>query len=144
MADKRSTGLASQPRTTLHCGMVRYRPMRATKLMGMHAARLSLASLLCTYDVAEISPVALQNGGIKSGTVLFRLCRTFSTVSSQKLPERHALTADERGHIAIIAVESTHAQLRSFYPQCHSRDKIFQAFHAFRTASDKSCAEAWE
>ena len=39
---------------------------------------------------------------------------------------------------------SIKVSLPSLYPQCHSRDKISQAFHAFRTTSDKSCAEAWE
>ena len=39
---------------------------------------------------------------------------------------------------------SIKVSLPSLYPQRHSRVKIFQAFHAFRTASDKSCVEALE
>ena len=37
---------------------------------------------------------------------------------------------------------SIKASLPTLHHQRHSRDKIFQAFHAFRTANDKSYAEA--
>ena len=45
-----------------------------------------------------------------------------------------------RGHIATVS-PTFNFKLPSHYPQRHSHDKIF---HAFCTASNKSCAEAWE
>ena len=48
------------------------------------------------------------------------------------------------GTLLAFRPRSIKVSLTSLYPQRHSCDKISQAFHAFRTASDKSCAEAWE
>ena len=47
------------------------------------------------------------------------------------------------GTLLAFRPHSIKVSLPSLYPQRHTRDKISQAFHAFRTASDKSCAEAW-
>ena len=48
------------------------------------------------------------------------------------------------GTLLAFCPRSIKVSLPSLYPQRHSRDKISQAFHTFRTASDKSCAEAWD
>ena len=76
------------------------------------------------------------------------LCSAFYTYSSQKLPEVRLSSIaknlvlenrDEsalRGHVASVSP--------TFSLSRQSRDKIFQAYHAFCTVSDKSCAEAWE
>ena len=47
-------------------------------------------------------------------------------------------------HCGLVYPRTIKFSLPSLYPRHHSRDKIFQAFPAFRTASDKSWVEAWE
>ena len=47
-------------------------------------------------------------------------------------------------HCGLVYPHAIKFSLPSHYPRRHSRDKIFQAFPAFRTASDKSWVEAWE
>ena len=42
------------------------------------------------------------------------------------------------GTLLAFRSRSIKVSLPSLYPQCHSRDKISQAFRAFRTASDKA------
>ena len=81
----------------------------------------------------------------------------FYTYPSQRLPEVRLFSRSSRtsclsnainrlcvGMLLSFHPRSIKVSLPSLYSQRCSCDKIFQAFHTFCTASDKSCAEAWE
>ena len=101
MADKRSTCLASQSRTTSHCSMASYRPMQATKL---------------ATQVDDVHMMSLKSHRLPCRTVASNLIQSFSGSVEPSVYGNFAETTrtrvslyttclrqtSEHGHVAIL------------------------------------------